>query len=128
MIDRAIISKTMQAYLDREARESLYALLSQCHPGEVSHLLEQLRAGLLDGYDGERCLIGHVAHYRRSDYLASALSGPDTWPIERWLRAFNLGDTPDNHEQAKLLEGWITSWLSERTIEVAPQRVEVGTP
>lgn len=108
---------TMQAYLDREARESLYALLGQCHPGEVAYLLGKLRGGHLDGHDGEACLIGHIAHYRGTDYLAAGLSCPDIWPIERWLWVFKLGDAPENHEQARLLETWLISWLDERTIE-----------
>jgi len=99
----------MQAYLDREAKESLFALLERCHAAEVAYLLDQLRAGRLDGHDGERCLIGHIASCRGSDYEASGLSCLSTWPIERWLWTVKPGDMPQNHAQARMLEGWYWS-------------------
>jgi hypothetical protein len=113
----------MQAYIDREAKASLCALLERCHPAEVTHLLDQLRAGRLDGHDAGACLIGHIASYRGSGYEACGLSRADTWPMECWLWDVQLGDTPETHAQARQLEGWLVEWLEAHTLEIKMENI-----
>lgn len=115
----------MQAYLDREARESLYALLQRCHPGEAAHLLNHLHSGRINGRSQRHCLIGIIAGFCGTDYAASGLSGVATWPVERWVRAIGPGDVPRNNRCAALLEMWLVEWLEARTLETVKQHKAV---
>lgn len=107
----------MQAYLDREAKTSLYALLERCHPAEGAHLLGRLRGGQVDGRSQRDCVIGIIAEFRRTDYAASGLSGVSTWPVERWVKATDFGETPCTNRTARLLETWLIEWLEAHTLE-----------
>lgn len=113
----------MQAYLDREAKTSLYALLDRCHPAEAAHLLGRLRGGQVDGQSQLSCPIGIVAGFRGSDYAASGLSGVPTWPMERWVRAIGEGGTPNNNRFARLMETWLVEWMEQHTLEPLPSAV-----
>jgi hypothetical protein len=115
----------MQAYLDREAKESLYSLLERCHPAEVAHLLNHLHSGRIDGRSQRHCPIGIIAGFRRANYVISGLSGVLTWPMERWVKAIGPGDVPRNNRCAALLEMWLAEWLETHTLKTVKQHKAV---
>lgn len=108
----------MHAYLDREAKESLYALLERCHPAEVAQLLARLRDGQVNGRSQAACPIAIIAGFRGSDYAASGLSCLHAWPFERWVKAIEPGMTPRTNRCAQVLDAWLVAWLDGRTLEL----------
>ena len=100
-----------------EIREDFRAVLDAA-PVEVPALLVALREGRIDGttYEGEcSCLIGTIATTRGVDHRALGDLRPDAdRPAERWALAIRRGDTPENSQSARILEGWIVEWLAER--------------
>ena len=81
---------------------------------EVPALLRALREGRIDGstYLGAcACLAGTISNLRGCSIedLGFADSGR---PIERWFMAIQSGNTPENHQVAKITEGWIVEFMT----------------
>ena len=81
---------------------------------EVPALLRALREGRIDGstYLGAcACLAGTISNLRGCSIedLGFADSGR---PIERWFMAIQPGNTPENHQVAKITEGWIVEFMT----------------
>jgi hypothetical protein len=87
-------------------------------PGEVDGLRATLFSGKVNGstYEGEcACLVGTIAHVRGCNYEhIDGLKPNSTRPIERFFLAIRPGYTPENHQVAKVVAGWIDEWRALR--------------
>jgi hypothetical protein len=87
-------------------------------PGEVDGLRATLFSGKVNGstYEGEcACLVGTIAHVRGCNYEhIDGLKPDSTRPIERFFLAIRPGYTPENHQVAKVVAGWIDEWRGHR--------------
>jgi hypothetical protein len=104
-------------------RDDLWAVLSSARR-EVPGLLAALTEGRVNGstYSGEcACLVGTLANVRGCDYSGiPGLTPNSARPAERFFLAISPGQTPANHEPARIAADWITEWLANVRTLVAP--------
>jgi len=106
------------------AHESLQAVLADCAPHEVTAVRDAVQRGDFDGRTSMHCLFGIIARERGLSYRDVRPSVIP--PIESWVvSCVWYGMMPETSEAARLLDGWLSEWLDEHTIELAPAPIAV---
>ncbi len=108
-----------------EIKASLYAVLSQAEDA-IPRIIEVVKNGTFNGnnyYFGPdsygpsgMCLLGYIAQHRGVNFWEfEGIPATGCSPIERWLMAIFVDDTPETNPVSQQLLNWIDLYLLERS-------------